>query len=258
MFRCFGASVARTLALFVVQFIVLGIAQQRAWRRRRAASASNCSRRCCAAAFVETLPLPTMLPALKAFATGVLLLFGFALPPLVALANVPPLRVLRRDLPRPRAGGNRLRMCCGAAVVARADRLAGAGGAGGDDHARRRRPDCWSPPAALAWLLLTLLKRVPQRGVTWRFGLANLRRRAARVEPADRRAGARADGAPAADRRARRPAAQLAREPAAGCAQPVPRQRAARPGRRRARVARRRRSASSRNSSRWCAAGSSR
>ena len=32
--------------------------------------------------------------------------------------------------------------------------------------------------AALAWLLLTLLKRVPQRGVSWRFGLANLRRRA--------------------------------------------------------------------------------
>jgi putative ABC transport system permease protein len=30
----------------------------------------------------------------------------------------------------------------------------------------------------LAWLLLALLKRVPTRGVTWRFGLANLRRRA--------------------------------------------------------------------------------
>ena len=59
----------------------------------------------------------------------------------------------------------------------------------------------------------------------------------ARVEPADRRACARPDGAAAADRRARRPDAQLAREPAARCAQPVPRQRAARPGGRRARAA---------------------
>jgi len=28
-----------------------------------------------------------------------------------------------------------------------------------------------------AWILVVLLKRLPQRGVTWRFGLANLRRR---------------------------------------------------------------------------------
>jgi putative ABC transport system permease protein len=32
--------------------------------------------------------------------------------------------------------------------------------------------------ALVAWVLLALLKRLPQRGVTWRFGLANLRRRA--------------------------------------------------------------------------------
>jgi putative ABC transport system permease protein len=31
--------------------------------------------------------------------------------------------------------------------------------------------------ALSAWLLIVLLKRLPQRGVTWRFGLANLRRR---------------------------------------------------------------------------------
>jgi predicted lysophospholipase L1 biosynthesis ABC-type transport system permease subunit len=55
--------------------------------------------------------------------------------------------------------------------------VAGAGSAGGVDHAGRRRR-LLIAAAAIAWLLLALLKRVPQRGVSWRFGLANLRRRA--------------------------------------------------------------------------------
>ena len=49
MLRCFGASVARTLSLFVVQFAALGIARERARRRRSRSSASNCSPRCCRA-----------------------------------------------------------------------------------------------------------------------------------------------------------------------------------------------------------------
>jgi len=127
-------------------------------------------------ALVSTLPSPSWMPAVTALATGLLLLFGFALPPLVALANVPPLRVLRRDLPRPRAGGIAA-YACGVATIAllvgwQAHEAEAAGimlaGVG----------SLLVAAGALAWLLLALLKRVPARGVSWRFGLANLRRRA--------------------------------------------------------------------------------
>ncbi len=60
---------------------------------------------------------------------------------------------------------------------------------------------------------------------------------AARIQPADRRAGARAHGTAAAHGGARRSDPELAREPAAGRAQPLSRQRSAGPGRRRARRA---------------------
>ncbi len=174
MFRCFGAPVARTLALFVIQFAVLGLVAS-AIGVVGALIGQELLAALLSSAFVETLPWPSWTPALTAFATGILLLFGFALPPLVALANVPPLRVLRRDLPRPGAGGV-LAYVCGVATVAaliawQAHEAQAAsimlGGVGG----------LLIAAGALAWLLLTLLKRVPARGVSWRFGLANLRRR---------------------------------------------------------------------------------
>ena len=175
MLRCFGAPVARTLALFALQFVALGTLA------------------CCAGLVVAyagqqvlvgllgnvfggALPPPTWWPALTAFVTGMLLLLGFALPPLVALANVPPLRVLRRDLPRPRVGGV-LAYGAGIATVAlliawqAREAQAGAimvGGVAG----------LLVVAALLAWVILAALKRLPQRGVSWRFGLANLRRRA--------------------------------------------------------------------------------
>ncbi len=174
MIRCFGAPVARTLALFVIQFLVLGlvssavgIASALAGQQLLVALVSS--------SFSDALPWPSWAPALSAFATGMLLLLGFALPPLVALAHVPPLRVLRRDLPRPRAGGV-IAYACGTFAIgvliawqARAAQAAYIviGGVAG----------LLIAAAAVAWLLLALLKRVPQGGVSWRFGLANLRRR---------------------------------------------------------------------------------
>ena len=174
MIRCFGAPVARTLALFVIQFLVLGLVASAAGIAC-ALAGQQLLVALVSSSFSDALPWPSWAPALSAFATGMLLLLGFALPPLVALARVPPLRVLRRDLPRPRAAGV-IAYACGTlaigVLIAWQAREAQAayiviGGVAG----------LLIAAAAVAWLLLALLKRIPQGGVSWRFGLANLRRR---------------------------------------------------------------------------------
>jgi putative ABC transport system permease protein len=48
--------------------------------------------------FTQPLPPPSLKPLITGFATGALTLFGFALPSLLRLPRVPPLRVLRQDL----------------------------------------------------------------------------------------------------------------------------------------------------------------
>jgi len=174
MLRCFGASRRQTLGLFVLQFAVLGFAASIAGIVL-ALFGQQLLVMLLGTIAARDLPVPAPLPAVGAFATGVFLLLGFALPPLVALAGVPPLRVLRRDLPRPRPGGI-LAYVLGAGVIAlligwqAQDTKTGAimvGGIGG----------LLAVAALSAWTLIAVLKRLPQRGVTWRFGLANLRRR---------------------------------------------------------------------------------
>jgi putative ABC transport system permease protein len=172
--RCLGAGERQVLALFALQFFVLGVA----------ASLAGCVIALGGQQLLvgllgpvvrAELPPPGLMPALAAIATGLLLLLGFALPPLIALSRVPPLRVLRRELGMPRMGGA-LAYALGAAVIAlligaaAQDATTGLIMVGGIAA-------LLGASAAAARALIAALRLLPQRGYSWRYGLANLRRR---------------------------------------------------------------------------------
>ncbi|MCC7184175.1 MAG: FtsX-like permease family protein [Rhodocyclaceae bacterium] len=95
--RCFGASQSRLFGLFAAEFGLLGLL----------ASMAGCLigyfAQFAIASFApallgKQLAQPSLAPALQGLLTGLVLLLGFALPPLMRLKNVPALRVIRRDL----------------------------------------------------------------------------------------------------------------------------------------------------------------
>ncbi len=101
--RCMGATQGRLLALYGSEFLVLGAVS----------SALGCAlgyvaQGAIAAALGEllsaALPAASPLPALQGFLVGLVLLLGFALPPLVQLKNVPAVRVIRREAGAPKRG----------------------------------------------------------------------------------------------------------------------------------------------------------
>jgi putative ABC transport system permease protein len=176
MLRCLGASRSETVWIHTLQLGVLGLAAGLAG---------------CAAGFVAQwglsallapvvqvkLPPPTIVPALQGIAAGFVLLLGFALPPLVALGRVPTLRVLRRDLGPPQ-GMARLGHAAGLAAVVALILW----------HTRDLKLAAWVlgglgvAAAVSAVVAFTLVRAAAglgrDAGFAWRFGLANLSRRA--------------------------------------------------------------------------------
>jgi putative ABC transport system permease protein len=175
MMRCLGASQALIIRIHAVHFTVLGAL---------AAAAGTLIGVGAQALLVVwlgqmvtvTLPAASLLPAVHGAAVGWLLLLGFALPPLVSLAQVPTLRVLRREFGAPRSQGL-LAYALGVAVIAalilwRAQELRlGVTVLGWFVAAM-------AGASVLTWLLLRAAVMLGARGVSWRFGVANLRRRA--------------------------------------------------------------------------------
>ena len=94
--RCLGATQGKLLGLYGAEFallaagacatgVVLGYLAQTAIGAALAGLLRS------------ELPPPSFLPAAQGFLVGLVLLLGFALPPLVRLKNVPAIRVMRRE-----------------------------------------------------------------------------------------------------------------------------------------------------------------
>lgn len=175
--RCLGASQGRILRLHAAQFAWLAIA----------AAAIGCAGGYAAhfvliewltALLALPLPAPGWRPLAQGGAVAAVLLFGFAFPPLLQLARVPTLRVLRRELGPPRPsllGGYLLGVAAltGLMLWAAGDMRLGAWVAGG-----------FMAALAVYWAVaraaVALLGRARQGGAaSWRQGLASLERHAA-------------------------------------------------------------------------------
>ncbi|MBC3870065.1 ABC transporter permease [Undibacterium oligocarboniphilum] len=102
MLRCLGLTQNQVLQIYLTEFLILGIVGSLSgillgyaghyvlleWLGKLVA---------------KDLPAASLLPALQGLLTGLLLLLGFALPPVLQLRNVPHNRVIRReqDVPQP-------------------------------------------------------------------------------------------------------------------------------------------------------------
>ncbi len=125
---------------------------------------------------LRQLPPPSLKSLVLGYATGIVMLIGFALPPLLSLRRVPPLHVLRKDVPsRPPSVWTvylAVLLCMSLLLYWQIGDLQLVSIVIGGIIATL------AVLAIAAYLLILLLNRLRARvGVAWRFGLANISRR---------------------------------------------------------------------------------
>lgn len=173
--RCLGASQATILRLYSYHLATLGLAASGLGCLLGIAAQEFLSR--WLAGLVETtLPWPSALPAAHGLLSGMVLLLGFSLPPLLNLRRVPALRVLRRDI-----GKTNLHGLIGYAFGLLSLSILFVWEAGElrlGILVMLGFMAAISIFALLGWMLIRLLLLVRQQGTSaWRYGLANIRRR---------------------------------------------------------------------------------
>jgi putative ABC transport system permease protein len=173
--RCLGASRRFVAGVFLLQVLVLGLAGALLGGGLGYLAQFGLGE-LLGGLFAKELPSPSLIPLLQALLAGLITLAGFALPPLWALKDTPPLRVLRRDLQPNRLGRLAAYGPAGAALLAL--------------MAWQARD--WKLTllvfggtlltlgllALVAWLLVRALRGLKGGRSAWRLGLASIPRRA--------------------------------------------------------------------------------
>jgi len=179
--RCLGVTQGRLLSLFGFEFFILGLFASTIGVVAGFA-AQFLIAEILGGLLRADLPAASTLPAVQGFLVGLVLLLGFALPPLVQLKNVPAVRVIRRESGAAK-GGTVATYLAGLAALSglliwqAGDLRLGITVVGGFGVAVGLF-------AAVAWLGLrsvasaTVARRVGFSSVALRYGLANLRRHA--------------------------------------------------------------------------------
>ena len=94
--RCLGATQRKLVSLYGLEFVLLGLGACAA-----GVALGFVAQQAIGAALADLmraeLPAPGPLPAVQGLLVGLVLLLGFALPPLLQLKNVPAVRVMRRE-----------------------------------------------------------------------------------------------------------------------------------------------------------------
>ncbi len=187
MLRCLGLTQSEVTRLYVIEFVLVGIAGGLLGAALGFA-AHFLLLQWLGSLLTTELPPPGVLPAVQGVSTGLLLLLGFAIPPVLQLRNVPHNRVIRRESVPPRAftlGGYVLALACFVLLLvwqARDTRL-GLLTAGGFLLALGVSSlVAWLVLRALQWLKpgVRLAGLIGGSGMAaWRFAQASLRRRPA-------------------------------------------------------------------------------
>lgn len=172
--RCLGASQRFVASTHLLKLIGLGIIGS-AIGVVLGYGAQELLSRVAGELFAGELPAPSLFPVIQGLFTGLVTLAGFGLAPVLALRNVPPVRVLRRD--RVPVAPRALTLYGGAVGSLFLLTLWQVGDSELTALVFGGALGTLAVMALTAWLMVALVQRLRPGGVAWRFGLANIARR---------------------------------------------------------------------------------